>query len=223
MFASYEDALKTYNTGDYKLALSQCASILDAAKDMESGSQNYKIRFLAAHCHWKMKNYTNAIAHLKRCADIETANVNPLIDIALILIESGRFADADVYGKKVVALDANSSMGYYVLGMSKLKIGNFWGAKEFFEKSTSLDIEQYAAWNGLGKSYMMLNKFSEANTAFSTASALNPESSEIYNNLAMSYFKLEKKKEAGTYIDKALAIDPNNELLKTNKKLISAE
>lgn len=221
--ASYEDALKMYNEGNYQGALTHLASILDVSKDMESGSSNYKIRFLAAHCHWKMKNYTNALAHLKRCSDIESSNVNPLIDIALILIDTNKYGEAETYGRKIITIDKNNSMGYYVLGLSKLKIGNYWGAKEFFEKSTSLDVEQYAAWNGLGKSLMLLNKYMEANTAFSTASALNPQSAEIYSNLAMSYYKLEKNKEAVMYINKALEIEPENEILKNNQKQITGE
>lgn len=222
IFADYNKALKLYDEGKYKDSLTELASLLDIERDMEEGAPNYDIRFLAGHCHWKLKSYDNALIHLRRCSDMKPNATEPYIDIALILIDTKNYRDSASYAQKALKIDSKNAMAYFILGQIKLKQKSYWAAKEYFEKSTEFNTDLYASWNGLGLTLMSLKKYMEANTAFATASALNPDSAEIYSNLAVSYMKTGNKQEALMYINKALQIDPENNQIKANQKAISS-
>ncbi len=182
---------------------------------MEPNSPNYNLRYLAAHNHWKLKNATSAIAHLKICAEIQKNNPNPLIDLSLILLENKKYADAGQCATRALGLK-ESSLPYYVLANISLEQKNYWRAKEYFEKAISIDPGMSIAYNGLGITLMNLNKFNEANTAFSAALAMSPDSPEILNNIAVSLKKLGKTNEAYGYVSTAIAKSPDNPMIRKN-------
>ncbi len=220
VFADYDNSLKLYQQGKFQESLNLVAEKLVIADDMVKKEENYKLRYLAAHIHWKLKNYKNALAHLKRCADIKANSVDPLIDIAFIYIEEKRLRDATSYIQKIFKKDKKNALAFFLFGKIKLHYKNYWGAKELFEKSLALNAELYQSWNALGKTLMYLKKYSRANTAFATAHAMKTDSAEILNNLAISYQLLKNKSDAMEAIKKALKIDPNNVKIIANKQII---
>lgn len=222
LFASYEDSLKLYKEVKYQESLQAIAEVLVVAEDMNPESNNYNLRFLAGHNHWKLKNYKNALAHLTRCSQIRPKSVDPLIDISLIFLELNRRKEATSYIYRVIKKDKNNALAYHLLAKIKLAYKNYWGAKELFEKALSINMDLFESWNGLGIALMNLQKFSQANTAFSTAHAMNSGSVEILNNLAVSYMQLNKKSEAQNAISKALEIEPQNKVLLKNMEKIES-
>lgn len=218
-FASYEEALELFMEEKYDESLKMIADELDISRDLEPGAPNYKQRYLAAHDHWKLGNTGSAIAHFKRCMDIEKQNPDPLIDLSLLMLDQKKYGDARYFARKAVEL-VESSIPYYVLGNVSLAQRNYWRAKEYFEKAVSLDPGLHIAYNGLGMTLMNLKKYSEANTAFSAALAISPDSSEILNNTAMSLQKMGNLNEAYGYFSSAIAKDPDNPVLKKNMERI---
>ncbi|MCU0821223.1 MAG: tetratricopeptide repeat protein [Spirochaetes bacterium] len=219
VFASYEEALNLYEQNKYQDSLKMIAGELDAQKDTAPDSPNYKLRYLAAHNHWKLKNATSAVAHLKICADIQKNNPNPLIDLSLIFLENKKYADAGQCATKAISLK-ESALPYYVLANISLDLKNYWKAKEYFEKAISIDPGLDITYNGLGITLMNLARFSEANTAFSAALAMSPDSPEIQNNIAVSLKKLGKINEAYRYSSSAAARRPDNPVIKKNQEAI---
>jgi tetratricopeptide (TPR) repeat protein len=215
VFASYKEALDLFIENKYQDSLRIIAGELDVQKDMIPDSSNYKLRYLAAHNHWKLKNTGSAIAHLKRCMEIQKTNQDPLIDLSLIFFEDKKYGDAGFYALKAAGMK-ESPMPYYVLGNISLEQKNYWKAKEYFEKAISIDPGMSIAYNGLGIILMNLNKYSEANTAFSAALALSPDSPEILNNIAASLKRLGKTNEAYGYYSSAIAKKPDNIVIKKN-------
>jgi tetratricopeptide (TPR) repeat protein len=195
--AAYNDHLELFKQGKYQESLSGIAAELKVADDFVPGSPNYQLRYLAAHNHWKMGNHKNAIAHLTRCAEIDTKKIDPYIDMALVSIDAGNMEEANRYCRLALTIQPESAIAYYVLGLVRLRYKNFWGAKEFFEKSIGINSDMYMSYNGLGQAFMGLGRFGEANTAFSTANALRPNSFEILNNLAAVIISLEAGEESG--------------------------
>lgn len=202
LFASYEKALELFNQKNYNESLKILADSLVAENDFKDDSANYKIRFLAAHNHWKLGNKESAVSHFKRCMDIKKDDVGAYIDLAFFLTEINRLNDAETTAQGGIKIKQDPIL-YYLVGKVSLLRGNFWRAKEFLEKANSLDPELYFSYNCLGIALMNLKKFSEANTAFTVASALYPESSQILNNLGMSYEMLGKYEQAARYYEKA--------------------
>lgn len=219
VFAAYDQALALFQENKYQESLAILGQDLIVADDFKAGSPNYKIRFLAAHNHWKLGNEDSASAHFRRCMAIDKSKVDPYIDLAIFLTEKGRLNAASSIvedGLKV----KEDPMLFWVLGRIAYLKENYWRAKELLEKANSLDPELYFSYNDLGMVLMKLNKFGEANAAFSVALAINPESAEINTNIAQSLVMMGKSSDAEFYARKGLELSPNNELIKNLIKKI---
>jgi O-antigen biosynthesis protein len=222
VFASYKDALSLYEAKKYKESLAIIAGELDPKKDLENNSPNYDFRFLAAHNHWKLGNIQAAIGHFRRCADIKKNSADPLIDLALMMLESKRYGDANFFAMGAIKI-SESRMPYYILGKSAMRLGNYYKAKEYFEKAISIDPEFFISYNDLGIVLMELKKYSEANTAFSAALSVMPESIEIHNNIGMSLERMNKLDEALNYYNRAYEKNPGNSVIQANVIRIKAK
>lgn len=214
-FASYEDAIKLYEAGQYRESLKAVADILDISRDLEEGAPNYKLRFLAAHNHWKLGNEESAYTHFTRCMDMKNKSVDPYIDLSLMYLDLRKVADADRWARRGLQREKHGML-YFVLGEVSLRQGNGWRAKEMFETANSMMPDNFASYNGLGMALMRLGKFGEANTAFSVALALSPKSSQVLNNLGFSLEKLGKVSEAVEYYKQAQTLDGENKVIAAN-------
>ena len=212
-FADYDKALELFNEKKYKESLSILGQDLIVADDYKSGSPNYKIRFLAAHNHWKLGNIESASAHFRRCMAIDKSNVDPYIDIAIMYVEKGRLNDAVSVIEDGLKIKEDPML-LWILGRTYYKKGNYSRAKELLEKANSMDPEFYFSYNDLGIVLMKLNKFGDANAAFTVALAIHPDSAEINCNIAQSLLMMGKNKEALDYAKRALELDSNNESIK---------
>ncbi len=215
LHASYDEAVKLYESKKYQDSLQMVADMLVTEDDFKAGSPNFNLRFLAAHNHWKMGNYVPASQHFARCMEINKNSVDPYVDLSLMQVEQKKYGDADATARRGLEVKKDAML-YYVLGYTSLRKENFWRAKEMFEKAIALDPEQYISYNGLGIALMRLKKHGEANTAFSAAHVMRPRSVEILNNLGMSYEKLGKTKEAIDYYSRALVLDEKNAVVSSN-------
>ncbi len=214
-YGSYEDAVRLFEQKKYSESLQVCADELVVEDDFKEGSENYKIRYLAAHNHWKLGNTKSAVSHLSRCMDIDKDRVEPYIDLSLFYLKEKRYGDAERVAQKGLEIK-DSPYLYYSMGMSSMKRKNLWRAKALFEKANSLKPDFYISYNALGVVLMNLKKYSEANTAFSVAVALRPDMPEINNNIAASLEKMKKLKEAYAYYKKASELDENNRVIFDN-------
>lgn len=215
LFASYDEALKLFDEKKLRESLKMIADELDVKKDTDPASPNYKLRFLAAHIHWKLGNFDPSLQHFKKCMQIRPESEDPYIDASLMLISAKKLNDAESIIKRGLEIK-KSPMLYFAYGKLAMHNENFWKAKEMLEKAIALDPELYPAYNSLGITLMKLNRPSEANTAFSAALSLHPNSAEIMNNLGSSFMALGKYDISMKYFEKATLIDPENETIKAN-------
>lgn len=209
-FAKYEDALKLFQENKFQESLAICAEDLVMANDFIPDSPNYKIRYLAAHNHWKLGNIESASIHFRKCMAIDKTKVDPYIDLALMLMEKNKFKEAASVAEDGLKVK-DEAMLYWILGRVALFRGDYSRAKVLFEKANSIEAELYVSYNDLGIALMKLGKFGDANVAFSVAHAINPESPEINANMAYSLYKIGKSNEALPYAKKALELLPGND------------
>ena len=218
-FAEYDKALELYNENKYKESLGILAQDLIVADDYKPGSDNYKIRFLAAHNHWKLDNIESATAHFRRCMAIDKNNIDPYIDISIMLVEKGRLNEAVSVIEDGLKIKEDPML-LWALGRTYYKKGNYPRAKELLEKANSIDPEFYFSYNDLGIVLMKMKKFGDANAAFSVALAIQPDSVEINYNIAQNLLIMEKNNEALNYAKKALELEPDSESIKNLIKKI---
>jgi tetratricopeptide (TPR) repeat protein len=218
-FAAYEQALTLFQEKKYQESLDILAEDLVVADDFKPGSPNYKIRFLAAHIHWKLGNEESASIHLRKCMAIEKTKVDPYIDLALLFMEKGRLNAAVSVVEDGLKIKEDPML-LWILGRIYYQKENYWRAKELLEKSVANDPELYFSYNDLGMALMKLSKFGDANTAFSVALAVNPDSAEINLNIAQSLISMGKFNDAEIYAKKANTLSPDNEMIKNIVKKI---
>lgn len=212
-FASYEQALQLYQENKYQESLAMCAQDLVMADDFKSGSPNYKLRYLAAHNHWKLGNTESASIHFRKCMAIDKTKVDAYIDLALMYIEKRKLKEAGSIIEDGLNIKEDAML-YWVLGRLSIERGDYQRAKEVLERANSLDPEMYFSYNDLGIALMKLGKYGDANAAFSVAYEMNPDSAEINNNLAYSLYKMGKGAEALPYAKKAMELASGNEKIK---------
>jgi len=215
MSAGYSDALKLFEAKKYKEALAKVAEVLETKNDMEANSPNYKLRYLAAHCHWKLGNYKSVVAHFSRCMIIKKTTVDPYIDLALSQIDNKLYGEAVASANRGLKIKEDAML-YYILGKVSMLWGKNWRAKTLFEKANSINSELFIVYHDLGIVLLKMKKYSEANTAFSVAVALDSKSGEAKNNLALTYELLNQKKKAKQYYREASTILNENVVVKKN-------
>ncbi len=222
VYASYDDALKLYSEKKYGESLKKLAEILVTEDDLKPGSPNYRIRFLAAHNHWKMGNFDSATIHFKRCMAIDKEKVDPYIDLSLMLLEEGKPGYSGMIARNGLRVKRDPML-YFVLGRISVEVKNYWGAKQFFEKANSINPEIFISYYYLGIALIKLKKYSQANTAFSVANAIEKDLPETLNNLALTYELMGKKKKALEYYRRALEGKGKNETILNNIKRLEKE
>jgi tetratricopeptide (TPR) repeat protein len=213
-FAAYDKALSLYQENKFQESLAICAEDLVMADDFKPGTQNYKIRYLAAHNHWKLGNIESASIHFRKCMAIDKTKIDSYIDLSMLLIEKRKFSAAGSViedGLKV----KEDAMLFWLLGKIAIERRDYQRARTLFERANGIDPEFYVSYNDLGIALMKLGKYGDANAAFSVAYAIKPDSAEINNNMAYSLYKMEKKNEALHYIKKAMELASGNESIKT--------
>jgi len=219
LFAAYDQALVLFQEKKYQESLAILAQDLTVADDFKKDSQNYKIRFLAAHIHWKLGNIDSASLHLRRCMAIDKTKVDPYIDLAMLLTEKGRYGDAGSVIEDGLKIKEDPML-IWILGRISYFKKDYLRAKELLERANSLNSDYYFSYNDLGIVLMKLNKYGDANVAFSVALAINPSSAEINTNVAQSLIMMGKNNDAENYAKKALELEPDNELIKNLVKKI---
>lgn len=212
-FASYDQALALYQEKKYQESLAMVANDLVVADDYKENSPNYKLRYLAAHNHWKLGNDQSAVAHFRKCMSIRKSAVEPYIDCSILLLEKQRYGDAGSIAEDGLKIK-DDPMLYWVIGRIAMARGDYLRAKELFEKANSMDPELYVSYNDLGIVLIHLNKAGDANTAFSVALAIYPDSAEANYNMAYSCLLIGRKNDAISYSKRALELAPNNEAVK---------
>jgi len=219
VFAAYDQALALFQEKKYQESLNILGQDLIVADDFKPGSQNYKIRFLAAHNHWKLGNTDSASLHFRKCMAIDKTKIDPYIDLAMLLSEKGRIGDAYSVAEDGLNIKEDPML-FWILGRISYQKKNYTRAKELLEIANSKDPEFYFSYNDLGIVLMKLGKFGDANTAFSVALAINPNSAEINTNIAQSLIMMGKANDAEGYAKKALELVPDNEMIKNLIKKI---
>lgn len=90
----YKKALLAYKERDYEKSLDYIRHVIKS--DME----NYNLRYLASHDHWRLGNFEPAVIHMKKCIEIDATNLNPYIDLALLYIKNDKIEAAQVWLRK---------------------------------------------------------------------------------------------------------------------------
>ena len=172
-----------------------------------------------------MSNITNtfndAIAalnsgELKRAEELfnrviknDNANVPALNLLVVVLIQMGRFGEAEPFIAKAISLNQSSDISFYNYGLISKHLNKPRQALENFSKALGLNPNVAETWNNRGTVFNDLKEFDQAISDFDKAIALNSVYAEAYTNKGKSLTLLKRYDEALAAYDKALSIKPD--------------
>jgi predicted O-linked N-acetylglucosamine transferase (SPINDLY family) len=166
------------------------------------------------------KNFNEALAALNR-RDLKQAeekfrkvlrsdrsHVPALNLLTVVLMNQGRFADAETFVAKAISLNRNSDVSFYNYGLISKELGKHRQAYEQFSEALKLNPNVPDTWNNRGAVCNDLKDYEAALSDFDRAISLNGTHAEAYANRGKSLLLLKRHNEALTAYDQALSIKP---------------
>jgi len=203
------------------LLLSSCATT----------SQDDEIRKLEARSSYEagVKSIADGrvslgLASLKQAVEIEPTNALYHNAVGAVLLNVGRFPDAQVEFQKAVELDPTYADAYHNLGSSFAEQGKWEDAIASYKKALAQTI--YASpentYNNLGYAYWALDRRQEAEEAFRSALQLEPKLVPSHFWLGVLLQKEGRKEEAKLHLQAARDLEPTSALGKRAAEVLKA-
>ena len=212
----YLKSLKAFNEQKYEESLNHIRHVIN------SDVTNFKLRYLAAHNHWKQGNFESAIAHFERTLKLNPAAPGPYIDYALMQIHRRQLRAARKIALRGIENLKNHKVAipsklYNILSRIDLLQSNAKGALRYAEKAKAVfDQKETGVKDKLeavvleARAHLSLGDYPKAKISMLWGLSFRNESPYLHNLLGYIYqqwYKAEKKrspKKAADLKDKAL-------------------
>ncbi len=139
----------------------------------------------------------------------EPNHVATLNLLTVILMGTGRFAEAEPVSAKASSLSPGSDVAYYNFGLILKRLNKPTEALQQFNKALNLNPAVAETWNNRGTVFNDLKQYTDALVDFDRAISLKPTYSEAYANKGKSLAGLKRHDDAFTVYDKALSLKPD--------------
>lgn len=156
------------------------------------------------------RNFAEAEKLFRRVLDRQLGHVAALNLLTVVLMSVQRFAEAEPFIAKAVALNQSSDVSFYNYGLILKHLDKPEQALEQFDRALRLNPNVSDSWNNRGTVLSDLNRYGDAIADFNRAIALNPKFAGSFINRGKSLSKLKRHDEALADFDKAISLDPNS-------------
>jgi len=190
---TYQKALELFNKQDYEGSLDQIRHVI------KSDMQNYKLRYLAAHNHWKLGNFESASAHFQTAIAVESLKPEAAIDYSLMLIHQRKYRTVyQVLNAMVYRLNKNKitvpAKIYNIYARTALLEGNISKALNYsVEAKAAFDShgtgikDKIEAMTLEGRAHLASGNFEKAAFALQWALSLREKNPYLLNLLGFTY------------------------------------
>ncbi len=145
---------------------------------------------------------------LRQVVDADASHVPALNLLTVVLMSTGRFAEAEPFIARAVALNASSDVSFYNYGLIAKQLNKAREAHAHFSKALAINPNAAETWNARGAASNDLQNHVSAIADFDGAIRRNPNYAEAYANKGKSLLLLKRRGEALAAYDKALLIKP---------------
>jgi predicted O-linked N-acetylglucosamine transferase (SPINDLY family) len=121
---------------------------------------------------------------------------------------AGRYHEAELKYREVLAADARNADALHMLGLIGCKAGQYAQGVQFFQQAIGVRPGFADAWNNLGVALRTLQRTQEALTAFQQAVSSRPEFPEAHYNLAATLQVLGRLNEAASHFETCVQLKP---------------
>lgn len=202
---TWAEAEAVFQTGDY----AESMDLFEAytARKPENPWGYYMVGISA----WRAGELDRAEAALKRTVEIDPEHGKGLLNLARVLLDRDRPADALEIVERAVELDPESGETRRVLGNVHAELDATEKATAAYRKALELNPEDAWAMNNLAMILIRTNQFDAALPPLARATALRPEVAEFQNNLGIVLERKGYPAEAAAAYRKALETRPDYE------------
>jgi tetratricopeptide (TPR) repeat protein len=150
------------------------------------------------------------LASLRQAAEVEPENALYHNAVGAVLLNVGRFSDAQVEFQKAVELDATYADAFHNLGSAYAEQGKWEEAITAYKKALAqaLYTSPENTYNNLGYAYWALDRRKEAEEAFRAALQLEPKLVPSHFWLGVLLQKEGRKDEAKAHLQAARDLEP---------------
>ncbi len=164
------------------------------------------------------------LASLRQAAEVEPQNALYRNAVGAVLLNVGRFPDAQVEFQKAVELDPTYADAYHNLGSAYAEQGKWEEAITAYKKALAQTIYSTpeTTYNNLGYAYWALDRRTEAEEAFRAALQLEPKLVPSHFWLGVLLQKEGRKEEARQHFQAARDLEPASLLGKRAAEVLKA-
>jgi Flp pilus assembly protein TadD len=165
---------------------------------------------------WKSGQLDDAVASFGKSLEKDSSHVKTLTNLARVLLDLDRPADALTHGQRVVQLDSTSAEGWRIVGRAYTELDSVSPAIIAYQRSIALDEQDVWSMNNLGMIYLEAGQYQEALGPLARAAELSPERAVFQNNLGMALERAGQPTAAQTAYRAAIAADTSYAKAVTN-------
>jgi tetratricopeptide (TPR) repeat protein len=129
------------------------------------------------------------------------------MNLSACYFDQGQYESAEKYAKATIAIDPNSAVAKYNLGLIYEAANRPYDAIRSFKDSLELDVHQPKLWLALGRLYLKLNRLRDAQKVFELAAKDAPESAEAWEHVGLAAYYGKKYDQAAAAYKKSTEID----------------
>jgi len=190
---TYLEAVKLFEQQKYEDSLNKIRHVI------KSSMHSYKLRYLAAHNHWRQKHHKVAAQHFLIGIAQKPQNYHGYIDLSLMYLDQYNYTAARNILNKCERILNNAKKHvpaklYNIQARINLRWENPQGAlqksqqaKAAFQKKNTGIKDQLESLILEGRAYLSLNKFSKAEFALSWGLSLHKDNATVLNLLGYTF------------------------------------
>jgi protein O-GlcNAc transferase len=129
--------------------------------------------------------------------------------MTVVLMSTGRFAEAEPFIAKAISLAHGSDASHYNYGIILKHLNRPSEALQQFNEALKFNAAIAETWNNRGTIFNDLRQYKEAIADFDRALSIKPDFGEALANTAKSLIALEQYEESLVAYDRSLALNPN--------------
>lgn len=135
-------------------------------------------------------------------------NVRQLLEAGRLAHHRGRFHEAEVIYRQILAADPQQADAWHLLGLIAQEAGQPAAAIEHIDRALALEPRSPQFWNGRGIACEAVGKRDQALECFGRAVALQPDYAEAHSNLGSTLNELGRSEEALEHFRQAARLRP---------------
>jgi protein O-GlcNAc transferase len=155
------------------------------------------------------RDFGKAEKGFRRVIQLNASHVPALNLLTVVLMATGRFADAEPFIARAVALNQSSDVSFYNYGLISRQLNKGRQAHEQFTRALGLNPNVAETWNSRGAVCSDLREYEQAISDFDQAIGINRNYAEAHANKGRAMFQLNRHDDAFAAYDAALTLKPD--------------